>query len=125
MSVPVIPIKNEPQALNDLLESIALEETALAHVINAEGEKIQTIQCKFAEGTLNAEETEDLQDTVQEILQTAIKMQMLLQFKLEDVLEAIRQLSSSESCFPGSDSCFECGDSSGHSCDHDSKHGKE
>ena len=41
MGVPVIPCVEQRQALTNLLESIALEETALAHVVNAEGEKIQ------------------------------------------------------------------------------------
>lgn len=29
------------QAITDLLESIALEETAMSHILNAEGEKLQ------------------------------------------------------------------------------------
>ena len=31
------------QAITDLIESIALEETALSHILNAEGEKLQKI----------------------------------------------------------------------------------
>ena len=45
MSMPVIAMPCNPitmaQAVTDLLESIALEETALSHILNAEGEKIQ------------------------------------------------------------------------------------
>lgn len=45
MSMPVIAMPCNPismcQAITDLIESIALEETALSHILNAEGEKIQ------------------------------------------------------------------------------------
>ena len=31
------------QAITDIIESVALEETALSHILNAEGEKLQRI----------------------------------------------------------------------------------
>lgn len=31
------------QAITDMIESVALEQAALSHILNAEGEKIQTI----------------------------------------------------------------------------------
>lgn len=47
MSMPVIATAANPismsQAITDLIESIALEETALSHILNAEGEKIQKV----------------------------------------------------------------------------------
>lgn len=47
MSMPVIRRSEDPvnicQAITDLIESIALEETALSHILNAEGEKIQKV----------------------------------------------------------------------------------
>ena len=47
MSMPVISMHPNPitmcQAVTDLLESIALEETALSHILNAEGEKLQRV----------------------------------------------------------------------------------
>lgn len=47
MSMPVISMNPNPitmcQAVTDLIESIALEETALSHILNAEGEKLQRV----------------------------------------------------------------------------------
>ena len=47
MSMPVIQMPENPvsmpQAVTDLIESIALEETALSHILNAEGEKMQKV----------------------------------------------------------------------------------
>ena len=47
MSMPVISMHCNPstmcQAGTDLIESIALEETALSHILNAEGEKLQRV----------------------------------------------------------------------------------
>ena len=76
-----------------LLASIALEELALAHIINSEAEKIQ-----FFLGTLETNQTPPvitlsgilaLNDSVQQTLTKAIKKEMLLQFKFENVLDLI------------------------------------
>ena len=100
MSFPNIPdidanidISRE-EALNLLLASVAFEELGLAHIINAEGEKIQ-----YLLGTLNEERVEQelptiddliaINKSVEKTLQTVIKNQMLLQFKLEDIVEEI------------------------------------
>ena len=43
MGMPVITPSNttRSQAITDIIQSVALEETALSHILNAEGEKIQ------------------------------------------------------------------------------------
>lgn len=73
-----------------LLASIAFEELALAHVMNAEAEKLQ-----FALGTLDDDDpvVDDLDDllainrSVERVLRTVVKKEILLQFKLEDVVD--------------------------------------
>lgn len=43
MGMPVITSSTttRTQAITDIIESVALQETALSHILNAEGEKIQ------------------------------------------------------------------------------------
>lgn len=45
MGMPVITTSSttRDQAITELIQSVALEETALSHILNAEGEKIQKI----------------------------------------------------------------------------------
>ncbi|MCL6586930.1 MAG: hypothetical protein K6T72_10540 [Anoxybacillus sp.] len=97
MSFPNIPEDINPiegfdkeQVALFLLASIAFEELALAHVMNAEAEKLQ-----FALGTLDDNDpvVEDLDDllqinrSVERVLRTVVKKEMILQFKLEDVVD--------------------------------------
>jgi hypothetical protein len=93
MGIPIIPDVSRNQALTNLLESIALEEAALAHLINAEAEKVQALAARMdtkdnPDAIIDLKEITDFQKNVARVIQTVIKMQMLLQFKLENVLEA-------------------------------------
>ena len=81
MSAPEIPERTQEESLIDLLESIALEETALAHILNAEGEKIQAIAGMMEEGTITSEGAIEQQEAIMKMLRMPIKKQMLLQFK--------------------------------------------
>ena len=80
--VPKVNLKRS-DAINLLLASIAFEELGLAHMNNAEAEKIQKVlktNCSF-------EELIALNKNVDKTLQTMIVKEMLLQFKLNSVLE--------------------------------------
>lgn len=118
MSYPTIPDVNpridicEKDVINLLLASIAFEELGMAHLINAEAEKVQ-----YVLGTLNDEkppkgsyEDADRDDdakakgrkppapkpciddllkinkSVQQTMRTIVKKEILLQFKLEDTI---------------------------------------
>ena len=72
-------------AINLILVSIALEEIALAHIVNAEGEKIQAA-LELAE---NIDDLETINRSVERTLRSVIKKEMLLQFKLEDALDFV------------------------------------
>ncbi|MGQ3740392.1 hypothetical protein ACUBUI_32355, partial [Bacillus sp. Fil] len=75
-------------ALNLLLSSIAFEELGLAHILNAEGEKIQ-----FALGTLpgvtgpgaSLQDVLNINSSVQDTLDMAMKKELLLDSKLNTV----------------------------------------
>lgn len=92
MSMPEIPEREQEESLTDLLESIALEETALAHFVNAEAQKVQTIAKMMEEGDIDSDEALEFQKGVSKVIRGSIKKQMLLQFKLEDVLDAKEEL---------------------------------
>lgn len=99
MSMPNIPDLNPDititieDAINLLLVSIGLEELGLAHILNAEGEKIQAALGTLTEGVpplaTSIQDLIDIDESVQDTIKTVIKKQMLLQFKLEETSDLI------------------------------------
>jgi len=94
MGMPVIEGSEvtQEQALTDLLVSIALEEAALAHLVNAEAEKVQLLTGEDPAVEFDVDDLINVNESVRKVVITAIKMQMLLQFKLEQVLDFKEQL---------------------------------
>ena len=87
---PTITI-SRTDVINLLLASIALEELGLAHIINAEAEKIQ-----YVLGTLpglspaaSLEEILAVNESVQDMLDLVIKKELLLDSKLKQVIRTI------------------------------------
>lgn len=97
MSLPNIPNINpeitidRTDVINLLLASIALEEIGLAHIINAEGEKIQyslgTIGNPRQSPTLN--QVLEINESVRDTLAMVIKKEILLDNKLKQVVDLI------------------------------------
>ncbi|MCI2047631.1 MAG: hypothetical protein LKJ90_07945 [Faecalibacterium sp.] len=85
MSMPVIKMPDDPismcQAVTDLIESIALEETAMSHILNAEGEKLQKVismdvdVCKLLE----------VNDSATDMVHAIANLELVLKDKLEFV----------------------------------------
>ena len=95
MSMPNIPDINPSidvtrnDAINIILSSIGMEELSLAHIVNAEAEKIQ-----FALGTLETstgpaslEDIMAVNNSAKKMLRDVIKNQMLIGMKMEDTVE--------------------------------------
>jgi hypothetical protein len=78
--------------INLLLASIAFEELGLAHIINAEGEKLQAVLGTLPGVSLTASSVSQLlsvNQSIERTLRTVLKTQMMLQFKLEDILDSL------------------------------------
>ena len=81
MSMPVITpgTGTRCQAITDIITSVALEQTGLSHIINAEGEKIQ----KIVATAQTADEMLKVNKSVQMMLGAITRLEMVLQGKLE------------------------------------------
>jgi hypothetical protein len=97
MSMPTIPEEphrpNEKEVIIDLLESIALEEIAIAHLLNAESEKIQAFVGKRQDFPTSPSNKDIIKFNkgVNRFLETIVMKEWLLLTKLENVLELVEK----------------------------------
>lgn len=87
---PSTPDLDRQSAINQIISSIASEELALSHIINAEGEKIQ-----YAVGTLpgltespTVEDVLDINNSAGNLLGAVLENQIVLTGKLSEALKA-------------------------------------
>lgn len=80
---PIITLTRQ-ESITLLLSSIALEEIGLSHILNAEGEKIQRL---LQNESVTLDDMLKINRSVERTLRSIIKNQILLQIKLEDILE--------------------------------------
>ena len=81
MGMPVITASTTTrnQAITDLIQSVALEETALSHILNAEGEKIQKM---VALPDVTPEVLLATNKSVESMVNAVSRLEMILQSKL-------------------------------------------
>lgn len=95
MSMPKIECNHIDSccAAASLLQSIALEEAAISHVLNAEGEKLQKVismpQCSYEDLLETNKSVEDLVDKI-----TALEI--ILKSKLELIIPVIEHCGKCE-----------------------------
>ncbi|MEG2348115.1 MAG: hypothetical protein RSB67_00515 [Clostridia bacterium] len=82
MSMPVIVPSDttREQAITDLIESIALEETGLSHILNAEGEKIQAV---IAIENVTSAQLLSVNQSVQKMVNSITRLETVLQAKID------------------------------------------
>jgi hypothetical protein len=102
MSMPQIPEEEfRPslcEVIVDLLESIALEEIALSHLMNAEAEKIQAFVGKDLDFPTNPSNHSIIKfnRNVNQFLEIVVMKEWLLLQKLEHVIDLNEELDACE-----------------------------
>lgn len=81
MSMPIItPGRGTRcQAVTDIIESVALEQTALSHILNAEGEKLQKV---MAITGVTSDVLLQTNKSVKSMVESVTRLEMILQSKL-------------------------------------------
>ena len=74
------------QAITDIIQSVALQEAALAHILNAEGEKMQEFE---ALPNMTPELLLSLDNSVQRMINAVTRLEMMLQAKIELFADAL------------------------------------
>ena len=68
------------QAISDVFESVALQQAALAHILNAEGEKLQKI---FSFEDVTHQEILSANQSVESMVNSISKLEMVLKDKID------------------------------------------
>lgn len=95
MGMPVITpsTTTRSQAITDIIESVALEETALSHILNAEGEKIQKI---VAMESVTPEVLLATNKSVESMVNAVSRLEMILHSKLSTFEGCLHQEATAE-----------------------------
>ena len=94
LECPALPRVTLDQAVIDLLESIALEETALSHILNAEGEKIQKV---LAQEPADFCRIVEVNESVVNMVSAVSNLELILKDKLEFVANNLYYPAQEES----------------------------
>lgn len=117
MSMPTFPPcgadMTKDEALTMIIASIAMEELALSHIVNAEGEKLQyilgTLPGSCPESCADSTDLLEVNNSVRNLLDTVLQSQMLLKGKLDRALEASGHSPEPNCpCKPSYDECSRC-----------------
>ena len=95
MGMPVITpsTTTREQAVTDIIASVALQETALSHILNAEGEKIQKM---VSLPDVTPEVLLNTNKSVESMVNAVTRLEMILQTKLSAFGSCLCQDSAAE-----------------------------
>ena len=110
MSMPNLPDVqiNREDGINTILASIGMEELSLAHLLNAEGEKIQMAlgTLREGDGPLAVEDIYRINESARKMVRDTMMTQILLALKLESVIELYGvETASPRACEGSPDLC--------------------
>ena len=93
MGMPVISPSQTTrcQAITDIIESVALEQAALSHILNAEGEKLQRV---VSLETVEPSQLLEFNESVEEMIRTITQLEPALHAKLELLGDCLCSCSS-------------------------------
>lgn len=87
MGMPVMPAAiTLEEAVGEIIESVAMEETALAHILNAESEKLMAVINSTA---VTTEDLIAINQSVKNMVKAISRLELLLLAKLELFAEII------------------------------------
>ena len=96
MSMPnfpdISPDITQEKALSMILASIAMEELAFSHILNAEGEKLQYILGTLPgkkHGCTSTEEILEINKSIERVLDSILQNQMIISNKMGKVLDSL------------------------------------
>ena len=96
MGMPQIPDgtnrPNSEEVIIDLLESIALEEMAISHILNAEGEKLQAVVYNYKECNADICSLFKISDGINRTISDLIMKEWLLLSKFNNVTDYSKYL---------------------------------
>lgn len=95
MSMPTIECKHVDKccAAASLLQSIALEETAISHILNAEGEKLQKA---ISLSECSHDDLLDVNKSVEDMVDKITALEIVLKSKLDLITPILEHCEKSE-----------------------------
>jgi hypothetical protein len=99
MTMPTIPdidpliSLTRTEVIHMIIASIAMEEMGLSHILNAQSEKMQRF---IVDKNIGLNDILKLNDSTERVLRGVINSQILLQFKLQDILQLEKQQKPEE-----------------------------
>ncbi len=112
MGMPQFPERKEKPCAEtivlELLESVAVEELALAHILNAEGEKLQELVRKYGCNELGPAQFDRICGSTHKMINSIIMKEWILLNKVQSTMEVYEVIEKeSHQCHCGQQGCRE------------------